>query len=138
MLSLWNQQYFSASPKLFAQKQWNFCEMVFIEIYMLKQMWAQRWQGKQKQIGIILLRHHPSVTYNPRTALKSTFDFTKIGIEWKWKRGTMCHYVRLIQWLEEANVNLSGVLENTYGGIRFLKKLQASTLQLYWGLSSFA
>ena len=32
MLSLWNQQYFATSPKLSAQKLWNFCEMVFIEI----------------------------------------------------------------------------------------------------------
>ena len=27
------------------------------------------------------------------------------------------------------------VVENTYGGIHFLKRLQASILQLYWGLS---
>ena len=32
MQSLWNQQYFAASPKPFAQKPWNFCEMVFVEI----------------------------------------------------------------------------------------------------------
>ena len=29
--SLWNQLCFAASPKLFAQKPWNFCEVVFIE-----------------------------------------------------------------------------------------------------------
>ena len=32
MLSLWNQQYFAASLNFFAQKPWNICEMVFIEI----------------------------------------------------------------------------------------------------------
>ena len=51
----------------------------------LKQRWAQRWQGKRKQMGIILLRYQPS-----------TFDFTEIVSEWKWKRGTVCHYVRWI------------------------------------------
>ena len=50
---------------------------------VLKQMWAQGWQGKRKQMGTILLRYHSSVTCNPRTALKSTFDFRKIVNEWK-------------------------------------------------------
>ena len=58
-----------------------------------KQIWAQGWQGKRKQMGSILLRYQPSVICNSRTALKSTFDFTEIVNEWKWKRGKMCHYV---------------------------------------------
>ena len=66
---------------------------------VLKQMWAQGWQGKRKQMGSILLRYQPSVTCNSRTALKSTFDFTEIVNEWKWKRGTVCHYVRFISQL---------------------------------------
>ena len=66
---------------------------------VLKQMWAQGWQGKRKQMGSILLRYQPSVTCNFRIALKSTFDFTEIVNEWKWKRGTVCHYVRFISQL---------------------------------------
>ena len=54
-----------------------------------KQIWAQGWQGMRKQMGTILLRYQPSVTCNSITALKSTFDFTEIGNEWKWKRGTV-------------------------------------------------
>ena len=61
---------------------------------VLKQMWAQGWQGKRKQIGTILLRYQPSVMSNPRAALKSTFDFTETVNEWKWKRRTEFHYVR--------------------------------------------
>ena len=45
------QQYFAASAKRFAQKPWNFCELVFIEIR--SEMSAQRWQGKRKQMGSI-------------------------------------------------------------------------------------
>ena len=33
--------------------------------------------------------------------LKSTFDFTKIVNEWKWKRGTVCNYVRYISQLSK-------------------------------------
>ena len=58
---------------------------------VLKQMWAQGLQGKRKQMGSILLRHHSSVTCNSRTALKSTFDFTEIVNKWKWNRGIVCH-----------------------------------------------
>ena len=56
---------------------------------VLKQKWARGWQGKRKQMGTILLRYQPSVTCNPRTVLKNTFDFTKIVNDWKWKRGTV-------------------------------------------------
>ena len=56
---------------------------------VLKQMWAQGWQGKRKQMGTILLRYQPPVTCYSRTALKSNFDFTEIVSEWKWKRGTV-------------------------------------------------
>ena len=42
---------------------------------VLKQMWAQGWQGKRKQMGSILLRYQPSVTCNFRTALKTSYDF---------------------------------------------------------------
>ena len=66
---------------------------------LLKQMSAQGWQGKRKQMGSILVRYQPSVTCNSRKALKSTFDFTEIVNEWKWKRGTVCHYVRFISQL---------------------------------------
>ena len=52
--------------------------------------------GKRKQMGSILLRYQPSVTRNPRAALKSTFGFTENVNEWKWKRETECHYVRFI------------------------------------------
>ena len=62
---------------------------------VLKQMWTKGWQDKRKQMKIMLLRYQPSVTCNPRTPLKSTFDFTEIVNEWKWKRGTVCHIVRL-------------------------------------------
>ena len=68
---------------------------------MLKQKWAQGWQGKRKQMGSILLRYQPSVTCNSRTALKSTFDFTEIVNEWKWKWRTVCHYVRFISQLSQ-------------------------------------
>ena len=50
-------------------------------------------------MGTILLRYQPSVSCDPRTALKSTFDFTEIVNEWKWKPGTVCHYVRFISQL---------------------------------------
>ena len=74
---------------------------------VLKQMWAQGWQGKQKQMGTILLRYQPSVTCNPRTALKSTFDFTQIVNEWKWKRGTVCPYVIFISQLwQERHIQI--------------------------------
>ena len=63
---------------------------------VLKQMWAQGWQGKRKQMGSILLRYQPSVACNPRIALKSTFDFTEIANAWNWLRGIECHYVRFI------------------------------------------
>ena len=63
---------------------------------VLKQMWAQGWQGKRKQMGSILLRYQPSVTCNSRTALKSTFDFTEILNELNWRRGTVCYCVRFI------------------------------------------
>ena len=53
----------------------------------------------EKQMGTILLRYQPSVTCNSRTTLKSTFNFTEIVNEWKWKRGTVCHYVRFISHL---------------------------------------
>ena len=80
-------------------KPWNFYETV------LKHMWAQGWQGKRKQLGSILLRYQPSITCNSKwntsdcnskAVLKSTFDFTEIVKEWKWKRGIVCHYVRFI------------------------------------------
>ena len=45
---------------------------------VLKLMRAQEWQGKRKQIGTIWPKYQPSVTCNPRTALKSSFDFTEI------------------------------------------------------------
>ena len=45
---------------------------------MLKQMWAQGWRGKQKQMGSILLRYQPSVTCNSRTTLKSTLILLKL------------------------------------------------------------
>ena len=61
---------------------------------MLKQMWAQGWQSKRKQMGSILSRYQPSVMCNVRKALKSTFDFTEIVNELKWKPGTVCHCVR--------------------------------------------
>ena len=43
------------------------------------------------------INHQPR--YNPRTALRRPLDFTQIVNEWKWKRGTVCHYVRLISQL---------------------------------------
>ena len=61
---------------------------------MLKQKWAQGWQGKRKQMGSILLRYQPSVTCNFRTTLKSIFDFTEIVNAWKWKASDLflnCH-----------------------------------------------
>ena len=66
---------------------------------VVKQIWAQGWRGKRKQMETILLRYKPSVTCNSRTALKSTFDFTEIVNVWKWKRGTVCYYVRFISQL---------------------------------------
>ena len=73
----------------------------FLLKFVLKQMWAQGWHGKRKQMGTILLRYQPSVRCKPRTTLKSTFDFTQIVNKWKWKRGTVCHYVRFISQLSQ-------------------------------------
>ena len=47
---------------------------------LLKQMWAQGWQGKWKQMRSILLRYQPSVTFNFRTALKSTSILLKLSM----------------------------------------------------------
>ena len=66
---------------------------------VLKQMWVQGWQGRRKQMGSISLRYQSSVKCNFRTALKSTFDYTEIVNEWKWKQGTMRHYVRFFSQL---------------------------------------
>ena len=99
MLSLWHQQYFAASQKPFPQKLWNFCYMVFIEIGAGTEMLKQGCQDKRKQIETMLLRYQPSITCNPQTALKSTFDFTEIVNEWTWNRGTVCHFVRFISQL---------------------------------------
>ena len=66
---------------------------------VLKEMWAEGWQGKREQMGSILLKYQRSVTCNSRTALKSTFHFPEIVNEWKGKRGTVCHYVRFISQL---------------------------------------
>ena len=55
------------------------------------EMQTQGCQDKRKQMETMLLRYQPSVTCNPRTALKSTLDFTEIVKEWKSKRGTVCH-----------------------------------------------
>ena len=68
--------------------------------WLLKQIWSQWWRGKWKQMGTILLRYQPSVKCNPRTARKSTFNFTEIVNEWKGKRGTVCHYVVMIHILD--------------------------------------
>ena len=53
------------------------------------------------QMESMLLRYQPSVTCNPRTALKNTFDFTETVHEWKWKRGTVSHIVRFISKLSQ-------------------------------------
>ena len=39
---------------------------------VLKQMRAQGWQGKRRQMGTILLRYQPSVTCKPRTVLNGS------------------------------------------------------------------
>ena len=88
---LHHQNFLPRNPEIFVR--W------FLLKSVLKQMWAQGWQGKQKQMGTILLRYQPSVTCNPRTALKSTFDFIEIVNEWKWKRVKVCRYVRFISQL---------------------------------------
>ena len=56
---------------------------------------------------------------------------TKKTIRWK-------ILVRLPKWFYKVTKSLSEVLKNAYKGIHFLVRLQASILQLYWGLGSFA
>ena len=75
------------------------CQNLFLLKSVLKKTWAEGWQGKRKQMETILLRYQPSVTCNPRIALKSTFDFNEIVNEWKWKRGRLTRYVRFISQL---------------------------------------
>ena len=99
ILSLWNKESFTASPKRFAQKPWNFCEMVFIDIHSETEIWTQQWQGKGKQMETILLRYQPLVTYNSRTVGKSTFHSTEIANECKWRQRTIFHIVRFISQL---------------------------------------
>ena len=88
---LHHQTFFPRNPEI--SMRW------FLLKSMLKQMWAQGWQSKRKQMGSILSRYQPSVMCNARKALKSTFDFTEIVKELKWKPGTVCHCVRYISQL---------------------------------------
>ena len=65
--------------------------MVFIDIRAETEISTQQWQGKGQQMETMLLRYQPLVTCYSRTALKSTFHFTEIANEWKWRQGTVFH-----------------------------------------------
>ena len=61
---LHHQNFLPRGPEIFVRR--------FLFKSLLKEMWAQQWQGKQKQMGTILLRYQPSITYNRRTALNGS------------------------------------------------------------------
>ena len=89
--------------------------MVFIEIGAGTEMLKQGCQDKRKQIETMLLRYQPSVTCNPQTALKSTFDFTEIVNEWTWNRGTVCHFVRFISQLsQELHIQILNCIHSEF------------------------